>query len=88
MEDEFTERWGQRHYQKGGWTTTTVRLEDKKDLEFDSHGRYVQGGAKLSLKHTNGAEDQSVTIRDRDSMEQERIKISELRNYFLDKFTF
>ena len=34
------------------------------------------------------AEDQSVTIRDRDSMEQERIKISELRNYFLDKFTF
>ena len=33
-------------------------------------------------------EDQSVTIRDRDSMEQERIKISELRNYFLDKFTF
>ena len=43
-------------------TTTTVRLEDKKDLEFDSHGRYVQGGAKLSLKHTNGAEDQSVTM--------------------------
>ena len=34
------------------------------------------------------AEDQNVTIRDRDSMEQERIKISELRNYFLDKFTF
>ena len=34
------------------------------------------------------AEDQSVTIRDRDSMDQERIKISELRNYFLDKFTF
>ena len=34
------------------------------------------------------AEDQSVTIRDRDSMEQERIKISELRNYVLDKFTF
>ena len=31
---------------------------------------------------------QSVTIRDRDSMEQERVKISELRNYFLDKFTF
>ena len=33
-------------------------------------------------------EDQSVTIRDRDSMEQERVKISELRNYFSDKFTF
>ena len=33
-------------------------------------------------------EDQSVTIRDRDSMEQERVKIYELRNYFLDKFTF
>ena len=27
-------------------------------------------------------EDQAVTVRFRDSMEQERIKISELRNYF------
>ncbi len=33
-------------------------------------------------------EDDSVTIRHRDSMQQERVKISELLNYFNDKFIF
>ena len=33
-------------------------------------------------------EDQAVTIRHRDSMEQERIKIADLDNYFQDKFNF
>ena len=32
--------------------------------------------------------DGAVTVRDRDSMKQERVRISELRNYFLDKFMF
>ncbi|MBQ7534517.1 MAG: glycine--tRNA ligase [Stomatobaculum sp.] len=32
--------------------------------------------------------DGCVTIRDRDSMAQERVAISELRNYFMDKFSF
>ena len=32
--------------------------------------------------------DGCVTIRDRDSMEQERVAIADLRNYFLDKFSF
>jgi len=31
-------------------------------------------------------EDKAVTVRDRDSMKQERIKISELKNYFAEKF--
>ena len=30
-------------------------------------------------------EDKKVTVRDRDTMKQERIKISELKNYFFDK---
>ena len=33
-------------------------------------------------------EDGAVTVRDRDTMQQERIKISELDAYFADKFTF
>ena len=33
-------------------------------------------------------EDQSVTIRDRDTMEQVRVKIEDLKNYFEDKFQF
>ena len=32
--------------------------------------------------------DGCVTIRDRDTMEQERVAIADLRNYFLDKFSF
>ena len=32
--------------------------------------------------------DGMVTVRDRDSMEQERVAISELRNYFREKFEF
>ena len=32
--------------------------------------------------------DGCVTVRDRDSMEQVRIKIDELDAYFADKFTF
>lgn len=31
-------------------------------------------------------EDNQVTVRDRDTMQQERIKIAELQNYFADKF--
>ena len=33
-------------------------------------------------------EDGMVTVRDRDTMEQERVKISELKSYFADKFAF
>ena len=29
-----------------------------------------------------------VTVRDRDTMEQERVKIVDLKEYFADKFTF
>ena len=32
--------------------------------------------------------DGAVTVRDRDTMEQERIKIEDLDAYFADKFTF
>ena len=32
--------------------------------------------------------DGMVTVRDRDSMEQERVAISELREYFRNKFEF
>jgi len=33
-------------------------------------------------------DDDQVTVRDRDSMKQERIKISDLQDYFLDKFNY
>ena len=33
-------------------------------------------------------EDGAVTVRDRDTMEQERVKIADLPAYFADKFEF
>ena len=30
----------------------------------------------------------AVTVRDRDTMEQERVKIADLDSYFADKFSF
>ena len=33
-------------------------------------------------------EDGAVTVRDRDSMEQERVKIEDLESYFAEKFKF
>ena len=33
-------------------------------------------------------EDHAVTVRDRDTMEQVRVPIAELRDYFRDKFSF
>jgi glycyl-tRNA synthetase len=33
-------------------------------------------------------EDGAVTVRDRDTMQQERIKIEELNTYFAQKFAF
>ena len=32
-------------------------------------------------------EDEQVTVRDRDTMEQVRVKISDLENFFKDKFS-
>lgn len=32
--------------------------------------------------------DHAVTVRDRDTMEQERVLIAELKSYFEDKFRF
>ena len=38
--------------------------------------------------HFDSLNDESVTIRDRDTMEQVRIKISELDSYFMEKFEY
>ena len=46
----------------------------------------------LSLIHISydfdSEEDNAVTVRDRDTMQQERVKIEDLKAYFEDKFRF
>ena len=47
-------------------------------VDFDTVGDEAKGIAA----------DNCATVRDRDTMEQERIKITDLEAYFADKFTF
>ena len=65
-------------------------------VEFDETGsigkryrRQDEIGTPFCITYDFESEDDlSVTIRNRDTMEQERIKISELDEYFKDKFEF
>ena len=50
--------------------------------------RYADGTPFCVTYDFDSEEDQAVTVRDRDTMEQERIKISDLDAYFADKFAF
>ena len=71
-------------------------LLDKYYCEFDDRGsigkryrRQDEIGTPFCITYDFDSEnDGSVTIRHRDSMEQERVKIDELLKYFEDKFNF
>ncbi len=67
------------------------------DIEFDESGsigrryrRQDEIGTPycVTVDFDTVEKDQKVTIRDRDSMKQERISISELKNYFFQKLNF
>ena len=66
------------------------------NVEFDDRGnigkryrRQDEIGTPFCITYDFGSEnDNAVTVRDRDSMEQVRIPIAELKAYFEDKFRF
>lgn len=66
------------------------------NVEFDDRGnigkryrRQDEIGTPFCITYDfNSENDNAVTVRDRDSMEQVRIPIAELKNYFEDKFRF
>ena len=66
------------------------------NVEFDDRGnigkryrRQDEIGTPFCITYDIDSEnDNAVTVRDRDSMEQVRIPIAELKNYFEDKFRF
>ncbi|MBU0636904.1 glycine--tRNA ligase [Patescibacteria group bacterium] len=71
-------------------------LSDNYMCEFDDNGnigkryrRQDEIGTPycVTVDFDTIEKDDSVTIRDRDSMEQERIKIDNLKSYFFDKFS-
>ncbi|MCR4651825.1 MAG: glycine--tRNA ligase [Lachnospiraceae bacterium] len=71
-------------------------LSKKYNCEFDDRGnigkryrRQDEIGTPFCVTYDfESEEDQAVTVRNRDTMEQVRIKIDELDTYFADKFTF
>ena len=71
-------------------------LSSKFNVDFDEAGsigkryrRQDEIGTPYAITYDfDSQEDQAVTIRNRDTMEQERVKISELETYFRDKFDF
>ena len=73
-----------------------AQLSKKYNCEFDDRGnigkryrRQDEIGTPFCVTYDFDSEtDGMVTVRDRDSMEQVRIKIDELDAYFADKFTF
>ena len=72
------------------------QLSKKYNCEFDDRGnigkryrRQDEIGTPFCVTYDFDSEtDGAVTIRDRDTMEQVRVKIDELDAYFADKFTF
>lgn len=72
------------------------QLSKTYNCEFDDRGnigkryrRQDEIGTPYCITYDfDSEEDGAVTVRDRDTMEQERIKIADLPAYFADKFTF
>lgn len=72
------------------------RLSKKYICEYDETGsigkryrRQDEIGTPYAITYDfDSEEDASVTIRNRDTMEQVRVKIDELENWFADKFDF
>lgn len=73
-----------------------AELSKKYNCEFDDRGnigkryrRQDEIGTPFCVTYDfDSEEDHAVTVRFRDSMEQERVAIDELDAYFADKFTF
>ena len=73
-----------------------AQLTKKYNCEFDDRGaigkryrRQDEIGTPFCITYDfDSEEDNCVTVRFRDSMEQERVAIADLDAYFADKFTF
>ena len=72
------------------------QLSKTYNCEFDDRGaigkryrRQDEIGTPYCITYDfDSEEDGAVTVRDRDSMEQERVKIEDLEKYFAEKFNF
>lgn len=73
-----------------------AELSKYYNCEFDDRGnigkryrRQDEIGTPFCITYDfDSEEDHAVTVRDRDTMDQVRVPVTELRNYFMDKFMF
>ena len=73
-----------------------AQLSKKYNCEFDDRGnigkryrRQDEIGTPFCVTYDFDSEkDHAVTVRDRDTMQQVRVEIDQLEEYFVDKFTF
>ncbi|MGN0242412.1 MAG: His/Gly/Thr/Pro-type tRNA ligase C-terminal domain-containing protein, partial [Candidatus Weimeria sp.] len=73
-----------------------AELSKRYNCEYDDRGnigkryrRQDEIGTPFCVTYDfDSEEDHCVTVRDRDSMEQERVAISDLKDYFEEKFDF
>ncbi|HAQ52269.1 MAG TPA: glycine--tRNA ligase, partial [Lachnospiraceae bacterium] len=79
-----------------GATKVFTNLSKLYNCEYDDRGnigkryrRQDEIGTPFCVTYDfDSEEDNAVTVRDRDTMEQVRVQIDELEDYFKDKFTF
>ena len=69
-------------------STTTASLTTAVTSESVTADRMRSVLRSVSRYDFESENDGAVTVRDRDTMEQVRIPIAELKNYFEDKFRF
>ena len=59
---------------------------DEKGSVGKRYRRFDEGGTPFCVTvDFDGLEDQTVTVRDRDTMEQDRVALSEVENYIREK---
>ena len=62
-------------------TTEAISVSDTEDRMKSAHHSVL-------LTTFDSEEDGCVTVRDRDTMEQERVKIEDLTAYFMEKLAY
>ena len=69
--------------------TSLKNMEEERELSLERYRRQDEIGTPFCITFDyDSIDDNAVTVRDRDSMTQERIAIDQLQSYFLNQFGF
>ena len=78
-----------REYRENKLRNLVADNRTAKFLLWNGNRRQDEIGTPYCITYDfDSVEDGAVTVRDRDTMEQERIKIEDLKDYFAEKFNY